>query len=197
MRRISCPYDLAYLLDHPTLIGWKKCPGCGYAEDPYGQNLLNKEVNMISMDEVLKGRAKLEDLDQETQKNLNELLVRINKLRAAYGKPLKVNDGYRRPQDTPKNGAAKSKHLLGQAIDLDDDDSGTFWFWLMKPEQMKLLKEIGLWLEHGNYTHNKKYGTWVHIQIVPPNSGRRIFVPSTEPDPNPKFWSGKYDEKYN
>lgn len=63
---------------------------------------------MISMDEILKGRAKLEDLDQETQNNLQELLVRINKLQAAYGKPLKVNDGYRRPQDTPKNGAAVS-----------------------------------------------------------------------------------------
>ena len=78
---------------------------------------------MISMNEILKGRAKLEDLPEDIQANLKELLVRINKLRTAYGKPLKVNDGYRRPQDTPKNGASKSKHLLGQAIDLDDDDS--------------------------------------------------------------------------
>jgi len=152
---------------------------------------------MISMNEILMGRCKLEDLDSETQKNLNILLERINKLRTVYGKPLKVNDGYRRPQDTPPNGATKSKHLLGQAIDLDDDDVGSFWFWLMKPEQMKMLKDIGLWLEHGNYTHNKKYGTWVHLQIVSPLSKKRIFIPSSESDPNPKFWSGVYDKQYD
>jgi hypothetical protein len=152
---------------------------------------------MISIEEILKGRAKLKDLNKDTQANLTTLLERINKVRAAYGKAMKVNDGYRRPEDTPKNGAKKSKHLTGQAIDIDDDEAGTLWFWLMKPEQMQLLKDVGLWLEHGCYTHCKKFGTWVHFQIVAPNSQKRIFIPSSDPNPNPNFWDGKYDSKYD
>lgn len=140
------------------------------------------------------GRAKLTDLDAETQKNLNILLERINKLRTAYGKPLKVNDGYRRPQDTPKNGAAKSKHLLGQAIDLDDDDTAFLWKWVQN--NLQLMKEIGLWIEDPRWTHGK-VGTWMHFQIVPPKSGKRIFVPSTAPASLPKLWDGKYDKKFD
>lgn len=26
----ACPHCNAYLLDHPELKLWKKCPGCGY-----------------------------------------------------------------------------------------------------------------------------------------------------------------------
>ncbi len=77
------------------------------------------------MKEILKGRVEFDDVPEEHQKNLEVLLERINKLRAAYGKPLKVNDGYRRSQDTPANGSKTSMHLRGAAIDLDDDDAGT------------------------------------------------------------------------
>lgn len=148
----------------------------------------------ISMDEILKGRAKLEDLDKETQANLKILHERINLLRTAYGKPLKVNDGYRRPQDIPKNGASKSKHLIGAAIDLDDDDKGTLWTWVFN--NLDLIQEIGLYIEHPGYTHHSG-GSWLHFQIIPPNSGKRIFVPSSSPNPNPKFWDGKYHSKYD
>lgn len=151
---------------------------------------------MISINEILMGRATFESLPLDVQTNITELHKRINVIRAAYGKPMRVNDGYRRPQDTPKNGAAKSKHLTGQAIDIDDDDKGTLWFWLMQPQQMQLLQQVGLWLEHGCYTHCAA-GSWVHAQIVPPLSGKRIFIPSSAPNPNTKFWSGKYNPKYD
>lgn len=146
---------------------------------------------MISLQELLMGRAKFEELPADVQANLKTLLERINKLRAAYGKPMKVNDGYRRPVDTPKNGAAKSKHLSGLAVDLDDDDAGTLWKWIF--QNRKLLKQIGLWLEHPNWTHGA--GSWIHIQIVPPASGKRFFVPSTKPAPAPNFWDGKYEKE--
>lgn len=149
---------------------------------------------MITLNEILKGRAKFDELPREIQSNLELLLDRINKIRSAYGKPMKVNDGYRRPADTPKNGASKSKHLIGAAIDIDDDDKGTFWFWLM--DNLQLCKDVGLWLEHGGYTHNKD-GTWTHLQILPPLSGKRIFIPSATPNPNPSFWDGKYDKKFD
>lgn len=149
---------------------------------------------MISMKELLMGRAKLEDLDKETQLNLQLLLVKINIVRKAYGKPMKVNDGYRRPEDTPKNGASKSKHLVGAAVDIDDNDAGDFWNWCK--DNLNIIWEAGLCMEDPRWTHGK-IGTWVHFQTIRPTSGKFIFVPSSAPASAPEIWNGKYEEKYN
>lgn len=141
------------------------------------------------------GRVEFAALPKEHQDNIMILLERINKIRSAYGKPMKVNDGIR-IRGLNDYGAKSSNHYLGAAIDIDDDDAGTLWKWLMLEENMQLLKDVGLWLEHGNYTHHKN-GTWVHFQIFPPKSKKRIFIPSTQPDPNPSFWSGKYDKRFD
>lgn len=146
---------------------------------------------MISMKEILKGRVKLEDLPKDVQENLQMLLVKINIVRKAYGKPLKVNDGYRRPADTPKNGASKSKHLIGAAVDIDDDEEGTFWKWCL--QNLDIIADAGLFLEDPRWTHGR--GSWVHFSIHPPSSGRRIFVPSVAPASAPNLWDGKYDNK--
>lgn len=145
---------------------------------------------MISMKEILMGRQSEADLTPEQAKNAAILLERINLLRTAYGKPIKVNDGIRRPQDTPSNGSKTSWHLRGGAIDLDDDDAGTLWKWVW--DNRAKLKEWGLWCEHPCWTHSAG-GTWMHFQIVPPKSGKRFFVPSAAPNPNPAFWDGHYE----
>jgi hypothetical protein len=146
---------------------------------------------MITMDEILMGRAKFDELSLEIQANLTELHRRINLLRDKIARPLKVNDGLRRLGiDKPKNGAAKSKHYLGQAIDLDDDDSAWLWNWCR--DNLHFLAEIGLWMEDPRWTHGN--GTWMHFQIVPPGSGKRIFIPSTKPASAPNLWDGKYDK---
>lgn len=149
---------------------------------------------MISMNEILMGRAKFEDLDKEVQANLTILLERINKLRAAYGKPLKVNSGFRNPADQPKNAATKSNHLVGKAIDLDDDNTAFLWKWVLA--NLQLMKDIGLWMEDPRWTHGS-VGTWMHFQITPPKSGKRIYVPSEKPASAPDLWDGKYDSKFD
>lgn len=130
--------------------------------------------------------------DPEQVTNLNILLERMNKVRTAYAKAMTVNSGLRSNADQLRinPSAPRSNHLAGSACDIKDDANGTLWFWCMA--NLQLLKDTGLWLEHGNYTHGSK-GNWVHFQIVPPKSGKRIFIPSSEPDPNPTFWDGKYD----
>jgi hypothetical protein len=122
--------------------------------------------------------------------NLARLSAAINQLQDAYGHALKLNDGWRRPQDQPKNAAAKSTHLIGAAADIDDDTDASLWLWL-KP-RLSLLKDFGLWMEDPRWTHGA-VGTWCHFQCVPPGSGRRIFVPSTAPAAAPHLWDGVYD----
>jgi len=63
--------------------------------------------------------------------------------------------------------APKSNHLLGNACDILDQ-SGELYQWCV--DNQKLLAEIGLWLE-------TRQGPWVHMQRVPPKSGRRFFNP--------------------
>ena len=67
------------------------------------------------------------------------------------------------------NASPRSKHLSCQAIDLDDpDDALDAWCFCNLP----VLAAIGLWLEHPDATPG-----WCHLQVVPPGSGRRVFMP--------------------
>jgi hypothetical protein len=103
--------------------------------------------------------------------NMASLLASVNFLRAVYGKPLKVNSGYRPGKyNKAAGGAAKSPHLMCQAIDLDDDKDRTFASWCLS--HLDLLTELGLYMEDPAYTDG-----WVHLQILRPVSGNRVFVP--------------------
>jgi uncharacterized protein YcbK (DUF882 family) len=103
--------------------------------------------------------------------NLLKLLDIMNKVRAAYGKPMIVTSGLRSQadQDRINPSAPKSNHLLGLACDISDP-VGDVWVWCM--QNMKLMENLGIYFEDKNSTK-----TWVHFQIVPPRSGQRIFKP--------------------
>lgn len=151
---------------------------------------------IISLSDLLMGRVKFGDLPAEHQANLMTVENRINRFFDGYSWPLKkvINDGYRRAQDRPKNGAALSNHYVGAAVDLDDDDAGTVWKHVYANRAK--LKDIGLWMEHPCWTHCDGM-SWLHFQVVPPKSGNRFYIPSTRPNPNPKFWDGKYEPDLN
>lgn len=149
---------------------------------------------LVTVEEVLLGRVKFDDLSIEHQENIKELVSKINEFFKDYKwpkqLPKKVNDGFRRKQDAPKGGSATSWHYQGCAIDLDDDLSGVTWKYVW--ENRFKAKKLGLYFEHPCWTHHKN-GTWMHIQTKPPKSGKRFFVPSSQPNPNPSFWDGKYE----
>lgn len=122
----------------------------------------------------------------EIAQNLGSLLQILLKLEAAYGKPLYITSGLRTMSHhlaiyAAKNAArAKqglpplavpmaSKHLYGQAADIADV-GGDFWKWCMV--NMDLMTQLGVYFEDRAATP-----TWVHIQIVAPKSGKRIFMP--------------------
>lgn len=111
----------------------------------------------------------------EIDANLSILLDKINQVRIAYAIPMIVSSGLRsetQQQDliaSGKSTATKSKHLMGQAVDIADKD-GKLAKWVQ--ENMQLMETIGFWFEDFNSTPG-----WVHFQIVPPKSGKRVFVP--------------------
>lgn len=137
---------------------------------------------MISMQEVLMGRAKLEDLSDELKANGQELLRRLNLFRTEYGTPMIVSSGYRPAnQNTQAGGAKQSAHMSLQACDFIDKDGKLFDFIKANPD---ILEKCDLYMEDPRWTKN-----WIHLQSRPTNE--RIFLPYSdgrEPtDPNRKI----------
>lgn len=124
----------------------------------------------FSKAEILMGRIAETDLPVDQQANLTALVERLNALFGSFQGPIRVSSGYRRPADNAAaNGAARSWHMQAAAVDLADAD-GRVWAFCLN--NMPMLESLGLWLEAREATP-----TWVHLQIYPPKSGRRIFKP--------------------
>ena len=127
------------------------------------------------------------ELTDAIRDNATELLGRVNLLLAwAYGDNVRpaldattgthIASGWRPAaiNDATSNAAAKSKHITGEAIDLRDTGTRDLARWCVK--NLDAIEEIGLWMEDPQWTQS-----WVHLQIVPPASRRRIYCPSTRP----------------
>ena len=132
----------------------------------------------FTLEQYLMGRDKKYACPQFVKSNAEVLLVRVNKLCIMYNfatgriareltsgwRPVEVNNAV--------PGAAKnSKHTIGQAIDVSDDD-GALDTWLLTSEGLGALDECQLWLESPGSTPR-----WSHLQSVSPNSGKRVFNP--------------------
>lgn len=148
---------------------------------------------MISKEELTKGRDTeyQDEYTQEISDNLDELLIVLNKVRTAYGKPMSINSGWRPAAingSTP-GAAAHSLHMMGLAADIADAD-GEVMKWVL--DHLDLMQELGIYMEDFCWTP-----TWTHLGIRPPKSGKRIFVPSAARATAPDRWDGKYDSKYD
>jgi zinc D-Ala-D-Ala carboxypeptidase len=144
-------------------------------------------VYKVTREEILMGRDKDHPLNDTQKQNLEDILVKINKIRDLYGRPMVVSSGYR-PAAINANvgGAANSTHTQCQAVDIRDAN-GEFRKWCLN--NLQLLKDIGLWIEDFRWTP-----TWTHIQTRP--ASRRIFIPfnpATRPPTAPDIWDGNYD----
>ena len=111
------------------------------------------------------------DLTEKIATNAASLLIKVNELLNFFGSTRSVNSGWRpravQMKVNPK--AMGSKHISGNAIDLEDKD-GKLKEWCVFNQAT--LEELGLYMEHPSATP-----TWVHLQQVPPASGNRIFKP--------------------
>lgn len=109
--------------------------------------------------------------DKEVDNNLKILLERMNKVRTLWNKPMTVTSGLRSQADQARinPNAPKSNHLLGAACDISDPKKELATWIKANIDEMA---KIGLWFEDFDSTP-----TWVHFQIYPPRSGKRIFKP--------------------
>lgn len=137
---------------------------------------------MITLAMFYKGRdsAYSADLTAEIKMNAIETLRRANLLldRFLIANPRCTRDrgcnsGWRPAAvNSATKGASKmSKHMLGKAIDIGDDDEALD-NWLLTLDGQQALVECELWMESPTATPR-----WCHVQTVPPKSGRRIFFP--------------------
>src|ERR1035437_101975 len=147
----------------------------------------------ISKQEILQGRD-LEypnDYTPEISKNIDNLLVAMTQIRSQYNHIMIINSGWRPPSiNSSVPGAAKnSKHLIGLACDLNDPD-GSLWQWVLN--NLDLMQKLGIYFEDKRGTPS-----WVHFQLGPPSSNKRIFIPNTSPPSDSSLWNGKYDSKFD
>lgn len=125
----------------------------------------------ITRNEVLMGRDKQYPLTPEMEQNLAKLLQALNLFRQMYGKPMIVTSGYRPAaiNATVAGAAKKSNHQMCLACDFADPDKKLAKYC---NDNLYILEQCGLYLESTDYTKN-----WVHLQVVPPKSGKRVFIP--------------------
>ena len=144
---------------------------------------------MIIPDDYYMGRqhSNAAELTDAIRDNVTELLGRVNLLLAwAYGDNVRpaldaatgthIASGWRPAaiNDATANAAKQSRHLTGEAIDLRDNGTRDLARWCIK--NLDALEEIGLWMEDPQWTPS-----WVHLQIQPPGSRRRVYCPSSKP----------------
>lgn len=110
-------------------------------------------------------------LSPEQECNLVRLHLAVNVLRFECGIPFLITSGARSKEDqlriNPKS--PNSAHTLAAACDIADSDR-RIWDWLMG--NIELVADNGVYLESKVYTPR-----WVHMQVIAPKSGNRVFLP--------------------
>jgi len=128
---------------------------------------------MITLQDYFNRRDKQYKADLSTQVCISaaKLLDKVNPLLDMFGEKRGCNSGWRpktlQMEINPR--APNSKHITGDAIDIEDRD-GKLKEWCVFNQDK--LEALGLYMEDPASTP-----TWVHLQQLPPKSGNRIFKP--------------------
>ena len=121
------------------------------------------------------------DLTDEIIQNAQITVERVNEVLLAFHDDMgialeTVASGWRPAvvNEATSNAAKSSTHLTAEAVDLRDTPDRDLARWCLR--NLKRLDDAGLWMVDPQWTP-----TWVHLQIRPPKSERRVYVPSSKP----------------
>lgn len=93
--------------------------------------------------------------------------ARVSALLVLFGESRPLTSGFRDPESNQQaGGAVRSKHMLGQAADIEDADGKLKAFVKDNPDA---VCDAGLWCEPLSMT-----STWLHVQTVPNPQGKRV-----------------------
>jgi len=115
------------------------------------------------------------EVNDNMKKNGDILFERLMEFQDSSNIDFIINSGLRSEGDQValinegKTNAVHSKHLSFSAADINDPE-GLLAEWVKN--NLDAVTRIGLWFE--DFSHTKG---WVHAQIMPPNSGKIIFIP--------------------
>lgn len=128
----------------------------------------------ITRREVLMNRDLEFPLSPELEANLEKLLLALNRVRIAYGKPMAVSSGYRPGHfNIDAHGAPNSTHTVCQACDFADPDGLIDQFC---QANQKLLESCGLWQENPANTIG-----WCHLDIRPREPRNTLYYRTFNP----------------
>jgi hypothetical protein len=144
---------------------------------------------VISLEAYYKGRDRefAHELTDEIASNAQRTVDLANELleRAGRSDIHTANSGWRpgSVNAAVSGAAARSRHITAEAVDIPDPD-GLLADWCM--DNLDVLKEIGVWIEHPSWTKG-----WLHVQIVPPGNPPRpqvrVFIPNSNPPYTTRF----------
>ena len=150
----------------------------------------------LSFEDLTMGREKLygDEFTEEISDNLEELLLFMQLFEAGLEVSFEVASGWRPPALNGRvHGAKKSLHQYGLACDISDRDGKL---------RQKCLGNLGLAQKLGIYFEDFRWTRgWVHMQIRPPRSRKRIFIPYADQTAYPmnaaEAWDGSYDPQFD
>lgn len=146
----------------------------------------------ITLKEYLKGRDVTYSKDYEPYKlNALKTVETINKFLANYNSPLIVSSGFRpaKLNNSTYGAASKSNHITCLACDIQDLD---LKLWKYVLGNLELAQKLGIYFEDKRWT-----SSWVHFQVVPSKSGKRIYIPNSNKPDRPNLWDGEYNKEYD
>lgn len=111
---------------------------------------------------------RIEWVSLAVEKNADVLVQRINALLLLSGYSRRLSGGFRDVDSNRKlkNASPYSRHLTGQAGDIEDFD-GHLKDWAAR--HVDALTGFGLWCEPFHLTPS-----WLHVQTTPVPSGQRV-----------------------
>lgn len=146
-------------------------------------------MTLLTREKYLKGRDKFysKEWTKELSDNTDKTIKIVNDFLTDLGVnwDIKVSSGWRPAaiNQATSGAALTSNHIKCLAVDIVD--MAPFPLMKLILDNLNIAEKYGVYFEDFNYTPS-----WTHIQIVPPKSGKRIYVPNSN-QPSVKKWDGK------